>query len=496
MPRPRDAQVRERRLSDGSVVYSAKLTVAAGDRRNIVLGYSREGVTRAQALEELERVKASVTLGQWQDSASSESVRSEVTFHVYSSEWLARKRRELRQNSIKDYEWRLVSHLLPFFARYRLTEIDRRLVDRYREVKLAEREEIARRQELQNPLRDAHGRPVRQLSNRSINMTIDLLSNILSEAVEHELIAANPAAGKRRRLKVRTPRRTWLMPDEVVDFINAAERIDRVNHPTTRENAARVQQLHKQGRTLKEVAAEIGIARSTACRLAHVRLDTQEKSPRRAIVATLALAGLRVGELGGLRWRDVDLAHRVLRIPGTKTDAADRDVRVLDRLREELVRWKLAVPAAGLNDLVFPTATGRRRDKDNLRNRVVAPTVREANRARQARGLLPLSSGLTPHSLRRTFISLLLASGRPVPYVQRQAGHKDARTTLNIYAQVIDTDFGARERLEWLCAYTPHDSDTSAELASTDEHLTPGGDTRAEGPTALTEAVKKPSSGS
>jgi integrase len=67
---------------------------------------------------------------------------------------------------------------------------------------------------------------------------------------------------------------------------------------------------------------------------------------------------------------------------------------------------------------------------------------------------MPLTSRLTPHSLRRTFISLLLASGRPLPYVQRQAGHSDAHTTLNIYAQVIDTDFGARERLEWLCEYS------------------------------------------
>ncbi len=93
--------------------------------------------------------------------------------------------------------------------------------------------------------------------------------------------------------------------------------------------------------------------------------------------------------------------------------------------------------------------------------------MREANRDRQARGLMPLPSGLTPHSLRRTFISLLLASGRPVPYVQKQAGHKDARTTLNIYAQVIDTDCGAREQLGWLCEYSAEDSEPSTRLAGT-----------------------------
>jgi integrase len=464
MARPRDSQVYEQRLSDGSVAYWTKLTVAVNDRRRVILGYSREGMDRAQAIEELQRQKAAVTLGQWQPAAA-DPTGCEVTFHGYSSEWLQRKRRELKPTTIADYEWRLTSHLLPFFAKCRLGEIDRRLVDRYRSAKLAEREEIARRQEHGSPLRHPRGQAVRPLSNRSINMTIDLLSNILSEAVEHELIAANPALGRKRRLKISNPRRTWLMPDEVIDLINAAERIDRPNYPVTREKALEVQRLREQEHTLAEVAAELGLALSTTSRLARLSLDTPEKSPRRAIVATLALAGARAGELCALRWRDVDLAHRVLHVPGTKTDCAERDVKLLDRLRDELMRWKLTAPSTGPDELVFPTANGRRRDKDNLRARVLGPTVREANRARQARGLLPLPSGLTPHSLRRTFISLLLASGRPVPYVQRQAGHKDARTTLNIYAQVIDTDLGAGERLEWLCEYSQDGEGAGAEFA-------------------------------
>lgn len=52
---------------------------------------------------------------------------------------------------------------------------------------------------------------------------------------------------------------------------------------------------------------------------------------------------------------------------------------------------------------------------------------------------------LTPHSLRRTFISLLLAAGADVPYVMAQAGHTDPKMTLGLYAQVIvsKTDHGA-----------------------------------------------------
>jgi integrase len=50
---------------------------------------------------------------------------------------------------------------------------------------------------------------------------------------------------------------------------------------------------------------------------------------------------------------------------------------------------------------------------------------------------MPLPDGLTPHSLRRTFISLLLAIGEEVPYVMRQVGHADPKVTLSIYAQVM-----------------------------------------------------------
>ena len=324
-------------------------------------------------------------------------------------------------------------------------------------------------------MRDAQGRPVRQLSNRSINMTIDLLSNILSDAMEHELIAANPASGRRRRLKVSVPRRTWLMPDEVIDLIRAAERIDRANSPATRERAGQVQRLRQQGRTLAEVAAERDraldgqSARTHPSRRARGEPQTRDRYDARP----RWLARRRAWRLALARRRPcpsraADRGHQ------DRCGGPGREDSGPARRRAHALAT--GVPSAGLDDFVFPTATGRRRDKDNVRERVLAAAVCEANRDRQGRGLLPLSSGLTPHSLRRTFISLLLAYGKPVPYVQRQAGHRDARTTLNIYAQVIDTDFGARERLEWLCVYTSHDSDAPAELVGTDECFTPSVD--------------------
>ena len=57
------------------------------------------------------------------------------------------------------------------------------------------------------------------------------------------------------------------------------------------------------------------------------------------------------------------------------------------------------------------------------------------NEIRTERGIAPLPK-ITPHALRRTYTSLMLEAGAPLPYVMDQVGHADSKTTLEIYAQV------------------------------------------------------------
>src|SRR5262249_45357203 len=61
-----------------------------------------------------------------------------------------------------------------------------------------------------------------------------------------------------------------------------------------------------------------------------------------------------------------------------------------------------------------------------------------------------LPTGLTPHSLRRTFASILFAMGDPPPYVIAQLGHADPTVTLRFYAKVMDRRDGEPERLKAL----------------------------------------------
>lgn len=63
--------------------------------------------------------------------------------------------------------------------------------------------------------------------------------------------------------------------------------------------------------------------------------------------------------------------------------------------------------------------------------------VDRANERLEAKGLPSLPDGLSPHALRRSFISWLIHEGEDVAYVMEQAGHEDSKMTLEIYARAI-----------------------------------------------------------
>lgn len=59
-----------------------------------------------------------------------------------------------------------------------------------------------------------------------------------------------------------------------------------------------------------------------------------------------------------------------------------------------------------------------------------------ATKQRESVGLPPLPP-ITPHSLRRTYISLaLLANSFDVKWVMSQVGHADSKMTFDVYAQL------------------------------------------------------------
>jgi integrase len=168
---------------------------------------------------------------------------------------------------------------------------------------------------------------------------------------------------------------------------------------------------------------------------------------RRALIATLIYARLRIGEATALTWGDIDLANGRISVRDSETEAGVRLVDILPALRDELTTHRHGDVHAAPDDLVFPTSSGSRRDKDNARERVIRPVVAAAEELLATRGQPPLPAGVTAHKLRHTFASILYVRGEDPPYVTSQLGHTDAGFTLRVYAHAMRRDDGDKERL-------------------------------------------------
>jgi integrase len=145
----------------------------------------------------------------------------------------------------------------------------------------------------------------------------------------------------------------------------------------------------------------------------------------------------------------VDRAAGRLRVASAKTDAGVRQIEILPALRDELAAHKARSAYSAAGDPVLSTRTGRPQIRENVRCRVVQAAARRANDKLKEAASPPLPDKLTPHSLRRTFASLLFALGRTPPEVMDQVGHADPKLTLRIYARAMKR--GERE-VEMLAA--------------------------------------------
>jgi integrase len=370
--------------------YSARF-VAYNRRRHVTFGNSSEGWTRDRAEVALADILSDVRRGRWAPAVPSlkAPVAETPTFHEFASEWFEAKRRELRPSTVSAYRHELSNHLLPFFGGYKLSEITPRVVDTYKAAKLRESEIGGR------------------IGAEYINKQLTRLSQIMETAVEYELVERNPAAGKRRKLRTYRPERAFLdRADHIALLLEAAQELDR-------------------------------------------KARGRDPRNRHALLATLAFSGLRISEALALRWREVDLANGRIRVGDAKTPAGCRWIDLLPVLRDVLLAQRARHTNAASDALVFPTSTGGQQNPSNVRNRTLAKACETVNE-RLERAKEPPLPPLTPHALRRTFASLLVALGRDPRYVMTQLGHTDPKFTLKVYAQTMAFGEDQRARLEAL----------------------------------------------
>jgi integrase len=461
MPREPTGTVSVVALADGTRAFRLRFHVDGArqlhvlhERSSCVCGCGGgwdERAARRELSNVLARIRAGVRTPP-RPQATPEPAEPAVmpTFHQYASAWLEAKVRgvlgdkPIDANTEADYRWRLTRHLLPFFAPYRLDAIDRELCAAFKAHKLKEAAELREALAAGADLRDRRGRRLQPLSVASLRKLIDTLAAILDDAIEDQLIDRNPARGKRMRIRVPKPTRSFLEMDELVALLTAAEALDHTPAVPTALHSAdgtrdRVARLAAVGRPPSAIASELGIARATVSyHLANLgAANGRAYLGSGAIVEMLSRAGLRVSELCDLRLRDVrlqPLAAAHCRIVDAKTAAGIREVQLTPDLADRLTRHVGRLHAAGRpigpDAYLFPNVRGGRITRQRV-GRLLAEASRAASEELEGRGLPPLPT-TTPHTLRRTYISIaLLANGFDVKWVMSQVGHADLKMTLD-----------------------------------------------------------------
>lgn len=184
------------------------------------------------------------------------------------------------------------------------------------------------------------------------------------------------------------------------------------------------------------------------------------------IFTVMLWTGLRVGEVTGLRWCDIDLEKGEIDINHTlvyfsrgkkdgctfavntpKTEAGKRTVPMLPIVKEAFLlekqnqqdfEIKCRANIDGYTDFIFVNRFGDVQHQGTL-NKALRRIIRDCNYEVLDKNtgnndpvLLPKFSN---HSLRHTFTTRMCEAGVNVKAMQDILGHADAETTMNIYAE-------------------------------------------------------------
>ena len=163
------------------------------------------------------------------------------------------------------------------------------------------------------------------------------------------------------------------------------------------------------------------------------------KEPARTMVFLAVFTGLRVGELLGLKWKDIDFQKmevHVIRsivmqhVGDCKTEASRKPVPLDLRLAKVLWNWRLQSPYPTAEDWVFasPHSGGKLPYwPGSLYKAHLEPAAKE----------IGIVGHFGWHKFRHTYATLLKGNGEDVKVVQELMRHANISVTLNVYAQAI-----------------------------------------------------------
>lgn len=461
MPRPRTGTIIRKPTKLG-ISYGLRFTYR-GQKVYHSIGGSWEGWTDERVEEERKFILRQVGRGEYvppRPETAPIAAGDEVpTFQVLASIVLARKKRRVSDKTYADLKWRLDT-AIDHFGEYPVDQIDVALADAFVEGKLHEREAIIDAAAAGQPLLEEytdsrtgrrHQRRRRGLSNSSINKVLVSVRRVLKEAKRRGLVEHNALEDPECYLRSESPQRSFLEIPQILALVEAARELD---FEQLRLEWRDIRAIRSSKERATRLAQKYGVSETLIRRIRRGDIWTESR-PREAIreplVATLVLAGPRISELAKLDKPQLDLAGRAVRIPRVKTDAAERVVPMVPRLHDTLLTQRAR--QSRQEGPAFVTRNGTRQHPDNVRTHILPNVLSRANELLRDRELPPIGH-LTPHTLRRTFASLLAEVGVSPRRAMYLIGHTNPTLTMRVYQQVLDMGGTAPDQLEDLLGCT------------------------------------------
>ncbi|WP_261624961.1 tyrosine-type recombinase/integrase [Nesterenkonia marinintestina] len=195
-----------------------------------------------------------------------------------------------------------------------------------------------------------------------------------------------------------------------------------------------------------------GSAKRKGVRLSAAELwkvaDEMPTEVDRALLLTLALTGVRWGEVTALMVGAVDVDRRRLTVERTYTDLNGEIVEGVPK--NHATRWVPAAPTViealrpllkgkTATDDVFRTSSGAVLRHRNWGRRVFRPALGRAG----------CDESMRIHDLRGTAASLAISAGANILALQRMLGHESAALTLDVYGALYEDDLtGLAEKID------------------------------------------------
>lgn len=143
-----------------------------------------------------------------------------------------------------------------------------------------------------------------------------------------------------------------------------------------------------------------------------------------------AVTGGRVGEVLQVKPSYFNFKDKTVFLPGTKTDTAERTVKV-DDYTINLFRKLIVDRSIPINEYLFNNSTTGKPITGNSVNEVMKKMISD----------LGIKPEITMHGLRHTHASILITDNVRTEYVSQRLGHKSIETTTSTYYHFLKDKF-------------------------------------------------------